>query len=235
MADYKKVVEMLGENLASLLELAKKWFIIWEMNTKKVIHILSHFKKADLQGLIDETHHIIPKIENNQFPWVEKDEIITLSPFTTDGTTGEEWITRLKNAGCTATSWAEQLLRSNNFIPTTGVVRNIKILKGEIFSDSNRVTKNIQEKATQFSFEQVTMEDICWLRLLLSNDQLEKMGLSSIIGMHESVEGLDGDLSLLGVTRLDGHSLYAFCNRLGAYDGSSGSQWRLGRGFAFHE
>lgn len=58
MADYKKVVEMLGENFASFLELAKKLFIDWKVDPKRLFHMLQNIRKNDLLGLIDGTHEI---------------------------------------------------------------------------------------------------------------------------------------------------------------------------------
>lgn len=55
---YKKVIEMLGENLASFLELAKKWLVDWSVETKKLLHTFHNLKKEDLLGLIAGTHEI---------------------------------------------------------------------------------------------------------------------------------------------------------------------------------
>ncbi len=61
MADYKKVVEMLGEHLASFLELAKKMLIDWAIEPKKLLHTLHQIRKSDLVGLIEGTHEITHK------------------------------------------------------------------------------------------------------------------------------------------------------------------------------
>jgi hypothetical protein len=55
---YKKVVEMLGENLASFLELAKKLLIDWKVEPKKLLHLGHNIPKDDLLGLIAGTHEI---------------------------------------------------------------------------------------------------------------------------------------------------------------------------------
>jgi hypothetical protein len=57
MADYKDVVEMFGNNLASLLELAKKW-LTWKIDFIKLLHSLHQIKKIDLLGLVEGTHQI---------------------------------------------------------------------------------------------------------------------------------------------------------------------------------
>ncbi len=58
---YLQVVEMLGDILASLLELAKKWLVEWAVDKKKLLHMLSHIRKEDLFGLIEGTHEIKKK------------------------------------------------------------------------------------------------------------------------------------------------------------------------------
>jgi hypothetical protein len=63
MAD-QKVVEMLDENLASFVELVKKWLVEWEVNTKKLLNVFHQIRKEDLMGLINGTHEIEPKLSN---------------------------------------------------------------------------------------------------------------------------------------------------------------------------
>ena len=58
MANYTKVVEMLGENLASFLELGKKILVDWKVDTRKVLSMLHNLRKADFIGLIEGTHEI---------------------------------------------------------------------------------------------------------------------------------------------------------------------------------
>lgn len=67
MADYKKVVEMLGEHLASFLELAKKLLIDWAIEPKKLLHTLHQIRKEDLVGLVAGTHEIKAKPEPEKF------------------------------------------------------------------------------------------------------------------------------------------------------------------------
>ncbi|HEY5587765.1 MAG TPA: hypothetical protein VIK86_02280 [Candidatus Paceibacterota bacterium] len=57
MAENKNVVEMLGEYLASLSELIKKWSI-WGLDLKKLLHVLHQLRKDDFIGLIEKTHKI---------------------------------------------------------------------------------------------------------------------------------------------------------------------------------
>lgn len=73
-SEYQKVVSLLGENFAALLELSKKWLVTWNMDTKKVVHTLSHLKREELTGLLDGSFEIVRA----------KREAISLSPLPQD-------------------------------------------------------------------------------------------------------------------------------------------------------
>lgn len=64
---FEKVVEMLGDNLASLLELAKKWLVDWAVDRKKLLDTLHQIHKEDLVGLKDGTHEIKAKAVSDKF------------------------------------------------------------------------------------------------------------------------------------------------------------------------
>lgn len=61
MADYKEVVEMLGDNLASFLEVSKKFLIDWGVGPKKLLHFLHNIPKDHLLGLLNGTHEVVFK------------------------------------------------------------------------------------------------------------------------------------------------------------------------------
>lgn len=71
---YKKVVEMLGERLASVLELLKKWLIDWSLDTDKLLHFAHQVRKEDLLGLLEGTHKVV-RIEKGKL----QQEVGTLS------------------------------------------------------------------------------------------------------------------------------------------------------------
>jgi len=73
---------------------------------------------------------------NDKRSWREQDGVIYFT-VTSDDTTGEEWIIRLEKKGYRVSNYAKSILRSDGFKPTKGVVTEIAVLKGILFSDSD--------------------------------------------------------------------------------------------------
>lgn len=158
--------------------------------------------------------------------WIEKDSVIRFS-VTSDGTTGEQWIARLESKGFRVSDYAKSILRSKSFKPTSGVTTEIAVLKGEIFSDNDRITKNIRKEAKNRKLSTPNAEIACLIREKFSDKELEAMGLYWIVAMHELIKDSDGDPSLLSALRNDLVSwLFTFCV-------SPDSEWRRSSGFAF--
>ena len=158
--------------------------------------------------------------------WTEKDRIIHFS-VTSNGNTGEEWITRLESKNFRVGDYAKSILRSESFKPTLGVTTEIAVLRGEIFSDSQRITKNIRQKAKNHKFTTPNAEVACLIRDKFFNKELEAMGLYWIIVMHAPIKDFDGDSSLLSVDRSDDGSW------LSSDHNNPSSLWDRGGGFAF--
>ena len=158
--------------------------------------------------------------------WTEKDGVIRFS-VTSDGTTGEQWIARLESKGFIVSDYVKSILRSKSFKPTSGVTTEIAVLKGEIFSDNNRITKNIRKEAKNRKLSTPNAEIACLIREKFSDKELEAMGLFWIIAMHEPIKDSDGVPVLLYVFRGDGGSW------LDARYGGPGYKWYRSYGFAF--
>ena len=141
--------------------------------------------------------------------WTEKDGIIYLS-VTSDGTTGPEWIKRLKEKGHKVSDYAEQLLNSDDFKPTKGVTYNLVILKGMLFNDSDRITKNIKAMADEKGYTKPNAEVACLIRDQFTNEEIEEMGLMWIVAMHEPIEDSGGVPNLLCSYCNDGSWLHAY-------------------------
>ncbi|PKM91528.1 hypothetical protein CVU82_02955 [Candidatus Falkowbacteria bacterium HGW-Falkowbacteria-1] len=158
--------------------------------------------------------------------WREENGIIYFS-LTSDGATGEQWIIRLESKDFRVSDYAKSILCSKSFKPTNGVTYEIAVLKGEIFSDNDRITKNIRKEAKNRKLSTPNAEAACLFREKFSDKELEAMGLYWIVVMHEPIKDSDGDPLLLSAGR-DGSGSW-----LDADCGGSGSRWVRGGGFAF--
>jgi hypothetical protein len=145
---------------------------------------------------------------------------------TSDGTTGPQWINRLKSKGFCLSNYTKRALRSPDFRPTSGVTTKIAILKGVCFEDNNRITKKIRAEADKRKLTTPNAEVSCLIRENFSDEDIEAMGLIWIVVMHEPIK-VNGDPNLLNANRYDG----GCC--LGASHDKSDSMWLRGNGFAF--
>lgn len=158
--------------------------------------------------------------------WSEKDGVIYFS-VTSDGTTGLQWIERLEKKGFRLSKWAKDVLNSPDFKPTNGIISDIAVLKGMLWNDSDRITKNIRAEAEKKNLAKPNAEVACLIREMFSDEELEAMGLWWIVAMHEPIKDSDGAPDLLSARRDgDGQRLYT------AYDGPDDG-WDRGNGFAF--
>jgi hypothetical protein len=128
--------------------------------------------------------------------WQKKDGVIYLS-VTSDGTTGSEWIDRLRKKGFLIGDYARSVLCSKKFKPTTGVTTEIAILEGELFNDSDRTTKKINVEAKRRKLKNIRVEAACLISENFSVEELKAMDISWIVFMHKLINNPDGDPSLL--------------------------------------
>ncbi len=158
--------------------------------------------------------------------WREQDGVIYLT-VTSNGMTGPEWIKYLEKKGFRLSDYAKSVLRSSDFKPTKGVTYEVAILKGMLFEDSQRITKNIRNVATERKFTTPNAEIACLIRDNFSDEDIEAMGLVWIVAMHEPIKDSGGYPNLLHANRNDGGSW------LDAYYDDPDSRWHRGLGFAF--
>jgi hypothetical protein len=108
--------------------------------------------------------------------WREQDGVIYFTLPPTDGTTGPEWIKRLEKKNFRLSQWATDVLKSKDFKPTTGVVNEVAVLKGMLFENSNRTTKNIRAEADKRKLNKPNAEVACLIRENFSNEEIEANG-----------------------------------------------------------
>jgi hypothetical protein len=160
--------------------------------------------------------------------WREQDGVVYFTLPPTDGTTGEEWITRLESKGFRIEDHVKSILRSKDFVPTNGVTNEIAVLRGMLFNDNNRATKDIRAKAGRRKFMTPNAEVACLIREMFTDKEIESMGFWWIVAMHKPIKDSVGDPRLISASRDDGSR-----RRLRAFSCKSGIEWNRLSGFAF--
>jgi hypothetical protein len=160
-------------------------------------------------------------------PWTEKDGVITFT-LTSNGKTGEEWVTHLEGRGFRLGNYTKSVLRSPDFRPTpAGTLHSVAVLKGRLFSDTDRITRNIRAEATKRGYTTPHPEIACLIRDQFSDDDIKAMGLWWLVVFHEPIKDSDGYPRLLGADR-GGDGRW-----LSVYNSRSDNEWSAGLGFAF--
>ncbi len=194
------------------------------LDLNDLIDLRAKFGDQKLLGLIKGDYDIVPKI--SQTPkWREENGVIYFS-VTSDGTAGEEWISRLEGKGFKVGKYSKQLLVSKDFKPTTGITTQIAIMKGELFKDEDRITRIIRAEAEKRNLQKPNAEVACLIREYLTDDDIKAMDLYWIIVMHEPINDFGGDPRLLNVSR------YVGVDWLSSYCDFPGLRWRRESGFA---
>ena len=158
--------------------------------------------------------------------WREKEGVIYFT-VTSDGTTSPDWGKRLEKKGFRLSKCAKDVLCSPDFKPTNGVTYQIVVLKGTLFTDSDRITRKIRAEADRRKLEKPNAEVACLIREIFSDEELEAMGLWWIVVFHEPIEDSDGDPHLLVAHRaLEGRWLDTYYDKPDDY-------WDFDVGFAF--
>ncbi len=156
----------------------------------------------------------------------ERDGVIYFT-VTSNGKTGAEWMVHFEKTGKRLSDYAKQLLMSPAFKPTNGVTTQIQVLKGMLWNDRDRTTKNIRAMAKERKLIDPNPEVACLIRDMFTDAEIEAMGLWWIIAMHEPIKDSDGDPNLLYASR-DGGGQWLKT----AYDGPD-DLWSREGGFAF--
>jgi hypothetical protein len=160
--------------------------------------------------------------------WTEVDGVIRFT-VTSDGTTGPQWIERLEKQGYRVSGYALNLILSEEFKPTDEETHNVAVLKGELFNDHFRLRKNVHFEARRRGLMRTHPEVACLIRERFTNDEMRKLGLWSILVMHQPIGDAQGYPSLMSVR------LYEGGRWLDAFRDIGNRAWSRDRGFAFVE
>lgn len=174
----------------------------------------------------EELARVLHKLLRPAVCWREEDGVIYFE-VTSDGTPGHQWIERLEQKGFRLTRWAKDVLKSPDFNPSSGVTYRVSVLKGTVFTDTDRMTRKIRAEAERRKLAKPHPEVACLIRELFSDKELEQMGLWWIVVFHEPIKDSDpGPFLLFAGRGSEGRWLGAGCGR-------SDDCWCSGGGFAF--
>ena len=154
-------------------------------------------------------------------------EPVFLSPVTSDGRTGKKFVKSLEKAGYRVGNHAKDVMGKPAFVSTTGIVYKPVVILGEQFEDNKRITSNIRKFAEERKFITPPTGLAPLLREAISDEEIERMGLSALIVMHEPITDSDGYPNLLLVYR-DGVGRW-----LDACWGGPAYRWHCQDGFIF--
>lgn len=160
----------------------------------------------------------------------ERDEIIHFS-VVSDGTSGEQWISRFEAKGHCVSKATTQILCSPDFKPSSGVTTQVAIVRGRRLGDDARITKTIRVLAYAGDITrgqklfQPYAEVACLIREKFTDEQIISMGLSWIVTMHQPINDADGHPCLLMIDCINGNWFHAQYNPK--------STWNIDNGFAF--
>ena len=145
-----------------------------------------------------------------------------------EGKTGEEFISRLKEKNFRIGDYAMQIMRKSEFVPTTGTkYKPVVIFGKEIEKDSERTTENIRKIAKSRGYLKPNAELAPLLREKISDKEMEEMGVWALVVMSDTIKDSDGGPDLLGLRR------YGVGRWFDAYYDGPGDEWGREIGFVF--
>ena len=136
--------------------------------------------------------------------FIVDDDIATLE-LTSSGMTGPEWFTYLSLHHHVGSGF-EDFLNHEKFIVTDMRAYHVKILKGKLFEGYARCVEAVRNVGISRGLNYCEEEVGTLLRARLSNSDIEKMGLHSILIMLKPMQDAWNDEILMVVDRLGGLS-----------------------------
>ncbi len=145
-----------------------------------------------------------------------------------DGRTGEQLIVDLKKQKFNTSDDCIQILQHKDFVPTKGTkYKAVVIFGNEIEEDAERTIASIHALAKQRGYLKTHMELAPLFREKISDEEMERMGVWSLVIMSDTIKDPFGDPRLLALRRV------IVGRELIAYHDYPGLKWNRGFGFVF--
>lgn len=132
--------------------------------------------------------------------WREENGVIYFT-VTSGGTTGAEWIDRLKKKDYSIGSdYALSVLTADDFRPTAGITTEVAVLK-DMHNEGECLCSNetIRKAAKDLNLETPNAELACLICEKFTNDEIRQMGLRQIVVMHSPINDTDDYPRLLTI------------------------------------
>ncbi|MEQ1500310.1 MAG: hypothetical protein ABL917_03000 [Parcubacteria group bacterium] len=106
-------------------------------------------------------------------------------------------------------------------------------LKVDSLENDERVTMNIRTIAKQMRLVSPSIEDVLTVRRSYSNEDIQALGLSTLVVMHEPVIREEGDPAIFGKGPQDGTMVLSETGFGFPYSGMSDCRWSSDVGFVY--
>ncbi len=121
-----------------------------------------------------------------------------------NGFTPEEWNAYLECRGHNISPTFKELMSRAQEKPTIGVTYRVVIYPADKIADRDCNTRHVRFVAEQRGWAKPHWEVACLMRDILTDEQLDRMDLWSILVMHESIKDVTGDPRLVSLGQGDG-------------------------------
>lgn len=125
--------------------------------------------------------------------------ILPIFTIYSDGRTAETLVRDLEQKGFRVSASAEDMMGKPQFVTTRGTTYSIGFIRGNEFTDAERITKNIRKEAKRRGWLSPPAECAPLAREQISDKNLKRMGLRCLVMMHEPIEDFGGIPKLLGL------------------------------------
>lgn len=119
------------------------------------------------------------------------------------GTSVGDWERRLEDHGCFISGAMHQAFASNSLVPTRSQIYRVIVCPSAEILKSDHCVKNIRDYGFNRRWKTPHWEVACFIRLFISNEFMEDIGVWSIITMHAPITVSGKGPYLINANRLE--------------------------------